>query len=183
MTAPNFITLARLLTVPLIIWLLIADRYVEVTVLFFAAGISDAVDGFLAKRFGWESELGAYLDPIADKALLVSVFVALGVQGVLPPWLILGVVSRDVLIVGGVILAYLLGNPMAVRPLLVSKLNTAAQLVLIGFVLGERSGLDVLDPLIVPLVLLVAGLTLASAAAYLVQWFRHMAGASGEASR
>lgn len=182
-TAPNFITLARLLAVPLVIWLLTGDHYFEATVLFVAAGISDAVDGFLAKRFGWSSLLGAYLDPLADKALLVSVFVALGLKGALPAWLIITVVSRDVLIVGGIMLAYLLGNPMAVRPLIVSKLNTAAQLLLIAFVLGERSGLAFLAPVLVPGVVLVAGLTVASAAAYLVQWFRHMAGLSGGSDR
>jgi cardiolipin synthase len=80
-TVPNFITIARLLSVPLIVWLMIADRFVDATVLFIIAGISDAADGFIAKRFGAASELGAYLDPIADKALLVSVFVTLGFQG------------------------------------------------------------------------------------------------------
>ena len=177
MTIPNFITLARLIGVPLIVWLLIADRYVEATILFVAAGVSDAVDGFIAKRFGAASELGAFLDPIADKALLVSVFITLGAAGALPAWLIVTVLSRDVLIIGGMLVSYLLSNPMAVRPLIVSKLNTAAQILLIALVLGDRSGIPILAVVLVPTVLLVAGLTVASAAAYLVQWVRHMAGA------
>jgi CDP-diacylglycerol--glycerol-3-phosphate 3-phosphatidyltransferase len=97
LTIPNFITMARLLSVPLIVWLMIADRYVAAMLLFIIAGISDAADGFIAKRFGASSELGAYLDPVADKALLVSVFATLGFKGVLPAWVVVLVVSRDIL--------------------------------------------------------------------------------------
>jgi cardiolipin synthase len=175
-TIPNFITIARLVGVPLIVWLMIADRFVEATILFVIAGISDAADGFIAKRFGASSELGAYLDPIADKALLVSVFVTLGFKGVLPAWLIVLVVSRDLFIIGGILLSYVLGNPMEVRPLKVSKANTLAQIVLIGLVLGDQSGATVLQPFLAATVLAVAALTVASAAAYLVEWVRHMAG-------
>ena len=143
MTIPNFITIARLLGVPLIVWLMIADRFVEATLLFILAGISDAADGFIAKRFGATSELGAYLDPIADKALLVSVFVTLGFKGVLPAWLIVLVVSRDLFIIGGMhARLYARAIPMAVQPLWVSKINTAAQILLIALVLGDRSGVD-----------------------------------------
>ncbi|MGH6925977.1 MAG: CDP-alcohol phosphatidyltransferase family protein, partial [Propylenella sp.] len=106
MTIPNFITIARLIGVPLIVWLMIADRFVEATALFVVAGISDAVDGFIAKRFGAASQLGAYLDPIADKALLVSIYVTLGLADHLPVWLVIAVVSRDILIVGAVVLSW-----------------------------------------------------------------------------
>jgi cardiolipin synthase len=176
LTLPNFITIARLLGVPLIVWLIIAGRYVEATLCFVVAGLSDAVDGFIAKRFGATSVLGAYLDPIADKALLVSVFVTLGFKGVLPAWLIVLVVSRDLFIVGGVILSYMLGNPTEVRPLVVSKLNTGAQIGLVVLVLADHSLVPVYQPLIVLGAIAVAGLTVASAAAYLVDWVRHMAG-------
>ena len=176
MTIPNLITIARLLGVPLIVWLMIADRFVEATVLFIVAAISDAADGFIAKRFNATSELGAFLDPIADKALLVSVFVTLGFKDVLPAWLIILAVSRDLFIIGGLLLSYLLGNPMAVRPLWVSKANTAAQILLIALVLGERSGVAVFQPFLAAAVLSVAALTIASAAAYLVEWARHMTG-------
>ena len=77
--------------------------------LFLAAGISDAVDGFLAKRFGMTTELGAYLDPLADKALIVSIYVTLGITGVIPRWLVILVVSRDIMIVGAVMLSWLVG--------------------------------------------------------------------------
>src|SRR5258705_11385989 len=98
-------------------------------VLFLAAGISDAVDGFLAKRFGMATELGAYLDPLADKGLIVSIYVALGITGALPAWLVILVVSRDIMIVGAVILSWLVDHPVAMKPLVGSKLNTAAQTV------------------------------------------------------
>ena len=168
--------MARLVSVPLIVWLMIDDRYAGATLLFIIAGISDAADGFIAKRFGASSELGAYLDPVADKALLVSVFATLGFKGVLPAWVVVLVVSRDIFIIGGIILSYLLSNPVAMRPLWVSKFNTAAQILLIALVLGERSGASIFQPLLTVTVLAVAGLTVASAAAYLVEWVRHMAG-------
>ena len=183
MTLPNFITIARLLGVPLIVWLMIAERYPEATALFIIAGISDAADGFIAKRFGAASELGAYLDPIADKALLVSVFATLGFQSVLPAWVVVLVVSRDLFIIGGMLLAYVLSNPMAVKPLWVSKANTVAQILLITFVLGDRSGMAMFQPLLAFTVLAVAALTVASAAAYLIEWVRHMAGGPGDIAK
>ncbi len=182
MTIPNFITIARLVIVPLVVWLMIADRFVEATILFVLAGLSDAADGFIAKRFGAASELGAYLDPIADKALLVSVFVTLGFKGALPAWLIVMVVSRDVFIIGGMLLAYVLSNPMPVKPLWVSKANTAAQILLIAFVLVDRSGWIALNEAIRVTVLAVAALTVISAGAYLKEWVLHMAGGLGGAT-
>jgi cardiolipin synthase (CMP-forming) len=180
LTVPNFITIARLIGVPLIVWLMIADRFLAATMLFIVAGLSDAADGFIAKRFQASSELGAYLDPVADKALLVSVFVTLGLKGDLPAWLIVLVVSRDLFIIGAMLLAYVLTNPMAVHPLWVSKVNTVAQIVLIALVLGDRSGVTAFGPLIGVVVAAVAILTVASAAAYLIEWVRHMAGGPGE---
>ncbi len=181
LTIPNFITIARLLSVPLIVWLVIADRFMEATILFILAGLSDAADGFIAKRYGASSELGAYLDPVADKALLVSAFVTLGFKGALPAWLIVLVVSRDFLIIGGIILAYMLSNPVAMRPLWVSKANTVAQIVLLALVLVGESGASVLRPLLAAAVLVTAALTVASAAAYLMDWVRHMAAPSDTA--
>ncbi len=87
-------------------------------VLFLVAGVSDAVDGFLAKRFRMTTVLGSYLDPLADKALLVSIYVTLGINGQLPRWLVILVVSRDVMIVGGVMLSWLVGSPVKMKPLI-----------------------------------------------------------------
>ena len=124
---PNLITLARILLVPIVIWAITSGEMRIAFLLFFAAGASDAVDGFLAKRFGMATELGAYLDPLADKAMIVSIYVALGIAEAIPRWLVILVVSRDIMIVGAVMLSWLVDKPVALKPLLVSKLNTVAQ--------------------------------------------------------
>jgi len=143
--------------------------------LFLLAGFSDAADGFLAKRFGWRSELGAYLDPIADKALLVSIYVTLGFAGHLPAWLVIAVVSRDILIVGAVVLSWMLSRPVSMQPLLISKFNTLSQIVLAGLVLAELGvGLGLHD-LVKVLVWVTGALTILSAAAYFWSWLGHMA--------
>ena len=100
------------------------------------------MDGFLAKRFDMTTELGAYLDPLADKALIVSIYLTLGIKALIPGWLVILVVSRDILIVGGIMLAWLLGKPFKIKPLMVSKLNTAAQIVFACVVLGSL-GFDI----------------------------------------
>ena len=170
------ITIARVLIVPVVFWLLLSGSTQAAFVLFVAAGASDAIDGYLAKRFGWQTELGAYLDPLADKLLVVSIFIALGVRGDLPSWLVITVVSRDMLIVIAVVLSWVLGHPFRIEPLVVSKANTAAQLVLASTVLADEGfnlGLDGFRQL---LIWLTAGLTFASLAAYMRAWLRHMAG-------
>lgn len=173
---PNLITLGRVVLVPIVFWLLLTGEMQLAFVLFLVAGISDGVDGYLAKRFGWTSELGAYLDPLADKLLLVCVFIALGVAGKLPSWLVIGVVTRDVLIVAGVMLAWLLANPVHIHPLVVSKLNTVAQIVLASVVMADEGfGLG-LGTLRLVLVWVTALLILASLGAYARTWMRHMSG-------
>ena len=136
LSIPNLITLGRILLVPVVVWAITAGEMRIAFVLFLAAGISDAVDGFLAKRFGMATELGAYLDPLADKAMIVSIYVALGIADAIPRWLVILVVSRDIMIVGAVILSWLVDKPMPLKPLLVSKLNTVAQIVLALLVLA-----------------------------------------------
>lgn len=172
---PNIITLGRIFLAPFVVWLIIADEMTVAFVMFLLAGFSDGLDGYLAKRFGWRTELGAYLDPMADKALLMSIYVALGLFAHLPVWLVIAVVSRDILIIGAVLLSWMLGRPVRVKPLLVSKANTAGQIVLAGLVLGELAlGLG-LGPVIKVLIWIVGALTILSAAAYLRQWVKHMA--------
>lgn len=175
---PNLITIARILIVPLVVWLIIGHQYGFAFLAFLAAGVSDAVDGYIARRFGLQSELGAYLDPIADKALLVSIYVSLAILQVLPNWLAIIVVTRDVLIVGAVVLAQLLERPLEMKPLLISKINTVAQIVFAGaLLLALSSGLQLLA-LLMAGAILVAGLTLASGAIYMRDWVRHMSGPS-----
>jgi cardiolipin synthase (CMP-forming) len=172
---PNTLTLARIVLVPLVVWLIITHEMLAAFVLFLLAGLSDAADGYLAKRFQWRTELGAYLDPIADKLLLVSIYVTLGFSNHLPAWLVIAVVSRDILIIGAFLLSWVLSRPVAVHPLLVSKANTLAQIVLAGLVLAELGlGLGLHD-LIAILIPLTGALTIISAAAYFWAWLKHMA--------
>lgn len=172
---PNLITLGRILLVPIVVWAISSPGAMWIAfVLFVVAGVSDAVDGFLAKRFGMASVLGSYLDPLADKALIVSIYLTLGINGAIPRWLVILVVSRDILIVGGIMLSWLVGNPLKIRPLLVSKLNTVAQIVFACVVLGSL-GFDIkADMLTLVLMALVTALTLLSVAAYVAEWLRHM---------
>lgn len=100
MSIPNIITLGRIVLVPIIVWAIASSEMGIACAVFIIAGVSDAVDGFLAKRFNMTSELGALLDPLADKALLVSIYVSLGIWGAIPRWLVILVVSRDIMIVG-----------------------------------------------------------------------------------
>jgi len=168
------ITLARLFAVPVVVWAIATGESGIAFALFVAAGISDAVDGYLAKRFHLETELGAYLDPIADKALLVSIYVALAIAGELPVWVTTLVVARDLLIVGAVVLAVVLGRPVRVRPIAVSKANTLVQIVLAAVVLAANAfGWELYWPTLI-LTLAVAALTVTSAGAYLVEWMAHM---------
>jgi cardiolipin synthase len=171
---PNFITIARVMSVPVIFWLLISGEQTTAFYVFLAAGISDALDGFLAKRFNWRTPLGAVLDPMADKLLLVSLFIALGVSKELPLWLVLAVVSRDILIVLAVMISWVMDQPVTIRPLAVSKANTFAQITLVATVLADQAfGLG-LGLVRLGLVWITGTLTLLSLAAYLRAWFTHM---------
>jgi cardiolipin synthase len=172
LTLPNAITLVRLCAVPLAVWLMVNQRFQSAFWLFVAAGVSDALDGYLARRLATPSRLGAILDPVADKALLVSVYVTLGLMNRLPDWLVILVVFRDLMIVGGVLVLYMLGRAPAMSPLLVSKANTVAQIVLAALTLG-LAGFGIQAPVLLELaVLVVAATTLVSGAAYLARWAR-----------
>lgn len=178
---PNCITIARVLSVPVMLWLLLGGRYQAAFFLFMLAGVSDAVDGWLAKRFDLQTELGAYLDPLADKLLVVCIFVAMGWLGELPSWLVIAVVSRDLLIITGVMLAWVLDHPMRIQPLVVSKANTFSQLLLASVVLADTGfGLGLVG-LREVLVIGTGMLTMASLLAYTLAWLRHMTG--GEPGR
>ncbi len=134
---PNMITLARLFSVPLIVSLILSDRLNLAFICFTLAGVSDALDGLFARLFKCRTILGAYLDPIADKALLVSVFATLGLTGLVEQWIVILIIFRDVLIVGGIFLLFLFKDRVEMKPLMVSKINTVAQLSYALFVLGQ----------------------------------------------
>src|ERR1700753_2818675 len=168
------ITLGRILLVPIIIWAIASDQMALAFAIFVIAGVSDAIDGFLAKRFHLTSELGALLDPLADKALLVSIYVALGIWGAVPRWIVILVVSRDFMIVGAVIVSWLFDKPVEMKPLMVSKLNTGAQVALAALVLASLAFGFKPMPYDAALMGLVTVFTLVSVSLYLVEWVRHM---------
>lgn len=176
LTVPNVITIMRFLLVPAVIWALLSGEMAWAFAFFLIAGISDGVDGFIARHFNQQSKLGAYLDPVADKLLLVSVFVVLGLMGELPLWLVVLAVSRDALIIMAVMLSTVMGHPVTVKPLFVSKANTAVQIVLAAVVLADLAFVLNLATARNVIVLASGLLTVASAAAYLVAWLTHMAG-------
>ena len=172
---PNLISLGRLLLVPLAIWLILGGRYGAAFWVFIVAGVSDALDGFIAKHFDRRTRLGALLDPVADKALLVSVYVTLGVAHQLWTSLVIIVVFRDVVIVGGFLLIQAFAVPKKYDPLYISKINTGLQIALVAFVLArlglgaDAGGIDV------ALSYAVIATTILSGLSYVVRWARILA--------
>lgn len=136
-TLPNLISVARLVAVPVVVWLMLADRMTAAFWIFVAAGLSDAVDGYLAKKLNAQSVLGSYLDPLADKLLLIAIYVLLGRAGFLPIWLVVLVIARDAALLGGSMLAVRADRTSAMRPLLISKVNTALQILLASLVMAR----------------------------------------------
>jgi cardiolipin synthase (CMP-forming) len=171
---PNIITLGRIMLVPIIVWAIVSSQMEVAFAVFLVAGISDAVDGFLAKRFNMASELGALLDPLADKALLVSIYLALGIWGDIPRWIVILVVSRDIMIVAAVIVSWLFDKPVEMKPSMVSKLNTTVQVAYAALVLASLAFGFKLGPYDIILMGLVTVFTLSSVSLYLVEWLRHM---------
>jgi cardiolipin synthase len=175
MNLPNLITVLRIFAVPVTVWLILGGYLHAAFWIFLAAGASDGVDGYLARRWDQRTELGAYLDAVADKALLVSIFVTLALSGFIPAWLAIAVVSRDVMIVGAVILSWLLGRPIRIKPLMVSKLNTVFQIAFAAAALGATGFELDLQAELLFLGYITGVLTVLSAAAYFAAWMRHMA--------
>jgi cardiolipin synthase len=168
---PNAITIARMLMAAPLAWLILHDAHTAALMVALVAGFSDALDGALAKRYGWSSRLGGVLDPVADKLLLVAAFVALGITGTLPMWLPILVVGRDVVIVGGAVAYHNLIGPLVAAPSTLSKVTTAMQIGLVLLFL-----VDGLDGVVMPrwlddgAIWLVAALTLASGLHYVLVW-------------
>ncbi len=135
---PNIISTIRILLVAPIAVALADRQLVTAILLFGVAALSDAADGFLAKRYSWQSDLGAVLDPAADKLLLVTVFITLAYMKLVPPWLMVAAVARDVIIVAGALVYRHLFGPLNVRPSMVSKFNTMCQAAFILTVVGRE---------------------------------------------
>jgi cardiolipin synthase len=169
---PNIITIIRFLLVPPVVLLLLDGRYGAALLVFAAAGFSDALDGYLAKRYHWSSRLGAMLDPLADKLLLVSSFVSLGWLGQIPPWLVAVVILRDLVIVTGAIVYNLRIEHLEAAPSIISKLNTFAQILLVMAVMFTQAVAVVPVPWLDVLIYSVLVTTLWSGLDYVWTWGR-----------
>lgn len=165
-TIPNAISLARMATIPFIVYAIIHGAWMTAFVLFALAGLSDGVDGLIARYFHQSSAFGAYIDPVADKTLTIAVFWAFVSVGLVPVWLLLLIVARDIAIIAGAALLAARGAASAIRPLPISKLNTAVLIVLAGWLLAANAFGWSLPAANYGLIALVAALTAVSAAAY-----------------
>lgn len=169
---PNLITGLRIALVAPFLWALLRENYSVALLLFVIAGISDGLDGFLAKHYGWTSELGAWLDPLADKLLLIGAILALGWLRELPLWLVVLVIGRDILIIGGAISYHVLIERIQAAPLISSKINTCIQLGLVCAVIVHYGIFNLPATLLNGLIYLTALTTLWSGLAYIWQWSR-----------
>ena len=169
---PNLITGLRILLVAPFLWLLLEECYGAALALFVIAGVSDALDGFLAKYYGWTSELGGLLDPIADKLLLIGAILALGWLRELPGWLVALVIGRDLVIVGGAVAYHLRVERFHAAPLMISKLNTLVQLALVCAVIVHYGLTPLPGWLLTGTIGLTALTTVWSGAAYVWHWGR-----------
>jgi len=174
----------RILLVMPTVYLLLNHQYSYALLLFFVAGLSDGLDGFLARRFGWTSRLGSFLDPMGDKLLMTAGYFMLGMLGHLPVWLVVIVIGRDLVIVLGASAYRLLVQDISMSPLFISKVNTAAQIFLVLLMLFSLSGLpvsaDVPGWLILGTIYLVAITSVLSGLAYVVIWSKRAANSAKE---
>lgn len=166
---PNVISIFRLLLVLPIAYLLYEKQLGLALVLFVIAGISDGVDGYLAKRNGWTSALGAFLDPLADKTLLITSYLVLGWVGLFPIWLVVAVIARDAIIVIGSLAYFVLIGRVDMAPSMISKINTGAQIVLVVILL-LTSVFGGLEAVIEPMAYIVFVTTLLSGIDYVWVW-------------
>lgn len=178
MNFANIITVVRLLFTPIIIWLIFSSYYYLGLIFFVLSGLSDALDGFIAKQFNQRTILGSYLDPVADKTLIVSSILALGYMGAIPSWLIILIVSRDLAILGAVIISWLVERSLKIEPIISSKINTFLQIFYIGLILlnlSSKEEIIYLNIFILPTFsILIALSTLISWFSYLILWLRSM---------
>ncbi|MEE2688714.1 MAG: CDP-alcohol phosphatidyltransferase family protein [Pseudomonadota bacterium] len=177
---PNLLTGLRLFAVPIVVFLLLDDKLTAAFWVIVAAGLSDGLDGYLAKRMNAVTKLGTYLDPVADKILLIAVFVCLVALKLLPVWFVCLVIMRDILIIGGVIFSKLINFELIVEPMFISKLNTLLQILLGMWALGQAVlGFNIFF-VTLGLIYLTAVTTLVSGTIYLSRW---TVGFDGETAR
>jgi cardiolipin synthase len=169
---PNIITGVRLVLIGPILWFIAGGAYQTALALFVAAGVSDGIDGYLARRFDWRTRLGSFLDPLADKLLLIGAYTVLGMQGYLPIWLAVLVIGRDLVIMGGALAYHLLTRELYMDPSFLSKLNTFMQIALVALVMLDLALLPIAPAVVSSGVWAVAFTTLLSGMLYVAVWGR-----------
>ena len=178
MNFANIITIVRLLFTPFIIWLISSGYYKTSFIFFILSGLSDAIDGFIAKKFNQITILGSYLDPLADKILIVSSILILGFIGIIPSWLLILIVSRDLAIFGAVIISWLMESDLKIEPIFSSKINTFLQILYIGLILlnlSDFTNFIILESTIIPYFSIIIGFfTSFSWSIYLVLWLKNI---------
>jgi len=169
---PNAITIARIFAMIPLVWFMLEKNYEYALYIALAAGFSDLLDGFLARRFGWEGRLGRILDPIADKFMMLCCYLLFAVQDLIPNWLLIVVLVRDIsIITGGVFYHYAILKVDQESPSLLSKLNTVLQILLIVVILSHYSIYQFNEAFIDVMVYLVTFFTVASGLHYVYYWF------------
>jgi len=179
MTIPNIITMIRILLTPIFVIYLINDRLLTGLVILVICGVSDGLDGLIARVFKQKSRLGSYLDPLADKIILMSAFIALSIRGFLPSWLSVAVISRDVLILIGIVLLYFTGVDIKIKPVFSSKTTTCFQFATVIAVLAREYLIPYQDYYIY-LYYVTLLFTIISFLQYLCQWLKMMVDKSGK---
>lgn len=175
MTLPNLITTLRIILTPVFIIYLITDRLNLAFVVFTICSITDGVDGLFARSFNQKSTLGTYLDPIADKMLLISSYVVLAVIGLIPSWLTVLVISRDILIMLGVLILFINHIEVKINPSILSKINTTFQFITVVMILSSKIiRFPHIDGIYTLFFYITAIFTISSGLHYMHYWFRLM---------
>jgi cardiolipin synthase len=164
---PNYITLFRVILIPFFINLMIYGYYRGALLVFVVAGVTDALDGMIARLMGKKTELGAFLDPMADKLLILSAFLTLALLGKLPVWLVIIVVSRDAILAMGSLIIYVMTHKLKIRPTLIGKLTTVMQLIVVVLSLVLMN-YEIETRIMVILQWTTAGVTLVSGVQYVL---------------
>ncbi|MBI5892895.1 MAG: CDP-alcohol phosphatidyltransferase family protein [Deltaproteobacteria bacterium] len=164
MNIPNLLTISRILLVPVFIIFIINNEFDKALLIFIIAGLTDSIDGLIARLFNQKTQLGAYLDPAADKLLLMSAYITLAIKNILPNWLSVIVVSRDVIILLGIVVLVLMNKEVKIKPSIISKITTALQILTVIFVILTAGAPSAV---ILPLIVLTTVFTIASGIDYI----------------
>jgi cardiolipin synthase len=172
---PNAISLLRLLAVIPVVFLLLQREFGWALVLFALAGLSDGLDGFLAKQYGWQSQLGGILDPLADKVLLMASILVLGTLSLVPAWLVVAVIFRDLLIMGGALMYHYGVETLEAAPTVASKINTLVQIMLVVLVIADAGPTPMSQGIITTLIWICLATVVLSGSQYVWVWSRKAA--------